>query len=334
MLPAATVVVQLAVEPDAGAVTAIVGGLLGRCGVTRRAAARTGAENRDRRDHGDRGAHLPDRSARRGSVRNPRAMSARRFSGRGAAHNPCTAGTKRARYDVRCTYVSVTSSSPSTDEEHAGDALERRARPPQPCGEARRRREPERGEQERHADAGRVRAEQQRAAPDRPACGPRSSARRRAAARRTGSSPRRTRRRRRTGAATPVTLGSVGISRRSRANGPRSTPSSARPITVMTTPPTISDRVLERRQRRAEQPGGRAEPGEHRGEAGDEQQRGGHGARGSCASPISPTMMPRYAGTSGTMHGARNDATPAPNSATTWCGSSRRRARRPTRHRR
>ena len=37
---------------------------------------------------------------------------------------------------------------------------------------------------------------------------------------------------------------------------------------------------------------------------------------GSCASPISPTMMPRYAGTSGTMHGARNDATPAPNSAT------------------
>src|SRR4051794_30702272 len=37
---------------------------------------------------------------------------------------------------------------------------------------------------------------------------------------------------------------------------------------------------------------------------------------GSCASPTSPTMMPRYAGTSGTMHGARNDATPAPKSAT------------------
>ena len=37
---------------------------------------------------------------------------------------------------------------------------------------------------------------------------------------------------------------------------------------------------------------------------------------GSCASPISPTMIPRYAGTSGMMHGARNDATPAPNNAT------------------
>src|SRR5579871_6895161 len=37
----------------------------------------------------------------------------------------------------------------------------------------------------------------------------------------------------------------------------------------------------------------------------------------SCVSPTSPTMMPRYAGTSGMMHGARNDATPAPNNATT-----------------
>src|SRR5689334_22457413 len=37
---------------------------------------------------------------------------------------------------------------------------------------------------------------------------------------------------------------------------------------------------------------------------------------GSCASPTSPTMMPRYAGTSGTMHGAGNDATPAPKGAT------------------
>src|SRR5262245_55750333 len=38
---------------------------------------------------------------------------------------------------------------------------------------------------------------------------------------------------------------------------------------------------------------------------------------GSCASPISPTMIPRYAGTNGMMHGARNDATPAPKSAIT-----------------
>ena len=29
----------------------------------------------------------------------------------------------------------------------------------------------------------------------------------------------------------------------------------------------------------------------------------------------SPTMIPRYAGKSGTMQGARNDATPAPNNA-------------------
>src|SRR5262245_11883233 len=38
---------------------------------------------------------------------------------------------------------------------------------------------------------------------------------------------------------------------------------------------------------------------------------------GSCASPISPTMIPRYAGTNGMMQGARNDATPAPNNAIT-----------------
>ena len=37
---------------------------------------------------------------------------------------------------------------------------------------------------------------------------------------------------------------------------------------------------------------------------------------GSWASAVSPTMMPRYAGRSGTMQGARNEAIPAPKRAT------------------
>src|SRR4051794_36649005 len=40
----------------------------------------------------------------------------------------------------------------------------------------------------------------------------------------------------------------------------------------------------------------------------------------------SPTTSPRYAGTSGTTHGARNDATPAPNNATRSASTASRAA--------
>ena len=60
----------------------------------------------------------------------------------------------------------------------------------------------------------------------------------------------------------------------------RATPSSASPITMISMPADDSHAVLERRERRSEQTGDRAEAGEHRGESGDEDQRRGYRARG------------------------------------------------------
>ena len=72
----------------------------------------------------------------------------------------------------------------------------------------------------------------------------------------------------------------VGISRRSRDSGPRAMPSSASPITMITTPPTTRTPSWNVVERRAEQSRDRAQAREHRREAGDEDQRGRNRARG------------------------------------------------------
>ena len=141
-----------------------------------------------------------------------------------------------------------------------------------------RRREPERGDEERHADPDRVRAQQDRSAPDL------------AAARR----DRERGREQRTDARAPTRAERDADDVRPRDAGdrrqlrdqpplarqrPRAMPSSASPMTMINTPPTTrtpSSNVIERR---TEQSGERAQAREHGRESGDEDERRGHRAR-------------------------------------------------------
>ena len=112
------------------------------------------------------------------------------------------------------------------------------------------------------------------------------------------------------------------MSRRSRPNTPRPTPSSASPMTMITTPPTTRTVSWNVDSDDPRSPASAPRPANTVVKPAMKMSVAGTAHAGSWASPTSPTMIPRYAGTRGMMHGARNDATPAPNNATicpiTW----------------
>ena len=167
----------------------------------------------------------------------------------------------------------VASSTPSTTSNDAGDPFEAGPDPAEPLGEARRRREAERGHEERHPDP-HARTRTGESCPGRPRRPRRDGVNAAASSGPThGLQPAPNATPTTYGRATPVTFGSVGIRRRSRESGPRATPNNARPITMISTPPIGPDPALERRQRGAERARDRAQAREHRREPRDEDER-------------------------------------------------------------